>query len=355
MGVASPPPGFFLLQGEQPRLSVGAAPRYAIARFLELAARLVVGSAVVVALALLLEFLPDALAYVVAGAFPVLAAGLYLVAVAQQRSAEYVVTDERVYARRGRLLTRVHFAPLDRITDMRYEQGPFDRALGLSSLTVMTAGGDVAFTGLSDATAARHAIESAREALLEGLLSRVSALPAAAQPTVAASEVPEPMEVVETPAFVQPGDRALWVARPRPIASLASVRGLGGALPLVLFLYVARGPYPALTALGILLGATLMFLAVRFAAQRRAVYVATDRRVYARTGLFGTTIAQLTYDKITDVTYKQDVLGRLLGYGSITLTTAGGAPPVTLAGLRDATAAKERIERLRARALRGTT
>lgn len=47
------------------------------------------------------------------------------------------------------------------------------------------------------------------------------------------------------------------------------------------------------------------------------------------------------------------MLGRLLGYGSVTVSTAGGgAAPIVMQGLADPLAAKEVLERMRARAVR---
>jgi hypothetical protein len=64
-------------------------------------------------------------------------------------------------------------------------------------------------------------------------------------------------------------------------------------------------------------------------------------------------VKQLTYDKITDITYRQDVLGRVLGYGGVIVDTAGGgAAPITMQGLADPLAAKELLERMRSRAMR---
>lgn len=366
MAAAPPPPGFYLRDDEEILLRAGAAPRYAIVAYLEMLGPVTAVALVASLLVWWLRRLPDALLWGIAATYVLALAALALAARARQRTAEYVVTDTRVYARRGRLLTRVHLAPLDRITDLRFHEGPLERLLGISSLTVMTAGGDVHFAGLADAGAARNAVENARDALVRRLLLQTSgarpaahARPAAPDearddtPAPAQPDLPPPAPIAgDLPPFIQPGDTTIWLARPRPIVALAALRSIAGALPLLLFVYVARDAQAA-ASLGVLfLGIAFMLVAIRFAALRRAVYVATDNRVYARTGLFSTTIAQLTYEKITDITYKQDVLGRLLGYGSLTLSTAGGAPPIALQGLSDANAAKETIERLRARVVR---
>ncbi|HET6405811.1 MAG TPA: PH domain-containing protein, partial [Candidatus Thermoplasmatota archaeon] len=149
------------------------------------------------------------------------------------------------------------------------------------------------------------------------------------------------------PAYLQQGDTPVWSARPRLVAALGALRSLIGILPFLLFSNFMEGPRRVLIPLAAM-GIVLMFVAIRFMQLRRTEYVATERRVYARSGLVGTTVSQLTYDKITDITFHQDLLGRLLGYGSVTLQTAGSnQAPITMIGLAEPLAAKETVERWR--------
>ncbi|HET6403600.1 MAG TPA: PH domain-containing protein, partial [Candidatus Thermoplasmatota archaeon] len=68
-------------------------------------------------------------------------------------TTEYALTEERIYARVGRLVTRIHFTTHDKVTDMRFRQGPLERVFGLSSISFATAGGDVFVAGIRDAMA----------------------------------------------------------------------------------------------------------------------------------------------------------------------------------------------------------
>lgn len=51
--------------------------------------------------------------------------------------------------------------------------------------------------------------------------------------------------------------------------------------------------------------------------------VVTDKRAMLTTGIFVTKVAMMPVSKITDMTYERSVLGRLLGYGTLILESAG--------------------------------
>lgn len=290
------------------------------------------------------------------GVWGVLVALVALVSWRRQATSEYAITDQRIYSRTGRLITRLHFTTHDKITDMRFRQGPIERAFGLSGLTFATAGGDVHVAGIRDALAIKATSETARDAFIRKLLAEA---PAFAAPAVAASQseagplpeavVPPPPVSFEGPRpdYLQQGDVPVWRAKPRPIAAVGALRSILGLIPFLLFSSFMQGPQRVFIPIAAT-GLVLMFIAVRFAQLRRTEYVATERRVYARAGLVGTTVNQLTYDKITDITFHQDLLGRIFGYGSVTLQTAGSnQAPITMIGLAAPLAAKETVERWR--------
>jgi uncharacterized membrane protein YdbT with pleckstrin-like domain len=340
----------------------GAARGYAVLLYLLGAAPVLLLAAGALVADLLLPRVSFPL-WAVVGAAALLLALVALVAWRRQATSEYVLTDERVYARTGRLVTQVHFATHDKVTDLRYRQGPLERILGVSSLTFATAGGEVRVAGVADALAVKEAAERARDAFVQRLLERAG-VPApqgtdaapAGLPTAEAPAAPAPLPLPAwtgpRPDYVKAGDVPAWSAKPVLLAALGSLQPFLGVFALVLFTQLTRNPY-APWLLAALVAAALAMLAFRALQLRRAEYLATDRRVYARSGLLGTTVRQLTYDKITDITYRQDVLGRLLGYGTVSLTTAGGAGgAVHLHGLRTPLQAKEAIEALRGRYLR---
>jgi uncharacterized membrane protein YdbT with pleckstrin-like domain len=51
--------------------------------------------------------------------------------------------------------------------------------------------------------------------------------------------------------------------------------------------------------------------------------VVTDKRVFEVSGLIIRKVAMMPLTRITDLTYKQSVLGRMLGYGEMILESAG--------------------------------
>ena len=371
--MSRPPAPFFYLRPDETVLrKEGAAQGYAFLWFLAAAAPLTVLATAAAFASLLLPRSP--LAPPAIGALYAALLGVAgLVSWRRWATTEYVLTDARIYARTGRLVTRVHFATHDKVTDVRYRQGPLERLLGISSLSFRTAGGDVAVRGVVDAIAVKEVAERARDAFVQRLLEEAGlerAPPAARgaadgdapggahdadRPAARPPPPPLPEWTGPRPEYVKAGDVPAWHAQPVGTAALAALKPFLGVFAILLLSATLRGafgPWLLPAAIGIALAA----VGLRALQLRRTEYLATDHRVYARTGLVGTTVRQLTYDKITDITYEQDLLGRLLGYGTVTLTTAGGTDSaIALHALRRPLQAKEEIEALRARSLGEST
>src|SRR5215217_8265063 len=51
--------------------------------------------------------------------------------------------------------------------------------------------------------------------------------------------------------------------------------------------------------------------------------VVTDKRAMLTSGIFTTKVAMMPVSKITDMTYERSVVGRMLGYGTLILESAG--------------------------------
>lgn len=102
-------------------------------------------------------------------------------------TSEYVVTEEAVYTRRGRLLLSVDVATLDRVTDLHVHTSVVGRLLGYSRLVVKTAGGGLVMSGVRDAYGIRGTVHDARQRLLARLLregGRTEARTAASRPQI---------------------------------------------------------------------------------------------------------------------------------------------------------------------------
>ncbi len=91
--------------------------------------------------------------------------------------------------------------------------------------------------------------------------------------------------------------------------------------------------------------ATASLLLVALVAWRRVAtteYVVTDETVYTRRGRFLLRLQSAPLDKITDITVHTSLLGRLMGYSTLMVRTAGGAP--VFVGLADAYVLREAVD-----------
>lgn len=290
----------------------------------------------------------------------------------------YVVTDKRVYAKRGRLLLGLHFASHDRITDVRYDRGVIDRALGIGHLGFATAGADIGLPGLAEPDRVKRAAIQARDAFVDDLLSRAGLeqeawagdvgrqVPAQVAPEVDAgeetSEAREPgkPEAIDPasqglapyegppPAYVASGEAVRWLAKPTKAVLVNSVGFL-----LVLASFVASAGFADLVGAGrlpfggaglatALVASILVFQWLRL---ENTELVLTDERVYLKRGIVATNVNQITYDKITDIAYDEGITGRVLGFATLEVNTSGSSSkPISVAGITQALAVKRLVE-----------
>jgi len=82
---------------------------------------------------------------------------------------------------------------------------------------------------------------------------------------------------------------------------------------------IARWTGVAALTFGLIAGLMALVRRVRISADE---FVVTNRRVIRKVGLISREIEQAPLDKIQDITVEQGGLGRLLGFGSVTLETA---------------------------------
>ncbi|HHU08767.1 MAG TPA: PH domain-containing protein [Intrasporangiaceae bacterium] len=67
----------------------------------------------------------------------------------------------------------------------------------------------------------------------------------------------------------------------------------------------------------------LVWLGVRWLKWSRHFFLATDQRVLKMYGVLSTTVDSMKVQKVTDMKYHRSFLGELIGYGSITIESAG--------------------------------
>lgn len=177
------------------------------------------------------------------------------------------------------------------------------------------------------------------------------------QPDVPTFEpIPDPAPQWSQPHFVDEDERILWVGKPLLRSAVSQATGL---LVFVLFLLIIPGFRPeggiaSAFTIGLVAFFGLFAVGMPMWALSRMVFVITDQAAYTRSGIFGEKVNQTSYEKITDISYNQDVLGRILGYGSININTAGSATQaLTMQGLSDPLAVKRLLERAKADRLGG--
>jgi membrane protein YdbS with pleckstrin-like domain len=142
-------------------------------------------------------------------------------------------------------------------------------------------------------------------------------------------------------AAVRPrGDAAeepIWSGRP----ALLSRPGLvvGGVLLVLAGLagVVALAPIPGGSIAGVvLLGAGLVLLGVAAVACLRYRYELTTRRALAREGLLARNTSEIQLDDVRNVVVQRSLPERLLGLGSVSLSTAGqSGMEITFRSIRD--------------------
>ncbi|GAB3678271.1 hypothetical protein GCM10028856_38670 [Halopiger thermotolerans] len=127
-------------------------------------------------------------------------------------------------------------------------------------------------------------------------------------------------------------ETVVWESRPHPITMGARVpiAVLAALVGIALVIVDVTGTDGAgLTAL---LGALLVLAGtgvalVRYAVWTNTRYVITSEELYKKSGIVSRDVTQFRIDRIQNTTLKQDMLGRLLGYGDLTIYTAGSGDP----------------------------
>lgn len=265
-------------------------------------------------------------------------------------TSRYVITPERTYKAYGRLRFMLLQTTYDKVTDLHVRQSLFGRIWGFGTVRLETAGTGISLDGVLDPFGYKQRIESARSGFLHRLVAQH--VPRHARPVRSAAGGTAAAEAAEG-SEAPPAEReTLWTGRP----SIASFLGNGvqaGASLLVGLLFltgaaVGDGRFVYVAVAFVAFGALGLWGAwVRY---RYTRYLVEDWGVVVTAGWLTRRRVETTYDKVTDVTVYQGVVGRVLGYGNITINTAGSnQAPVVFAGLRAPESAKDVIDAARRR------
>ncbi len=255
----------------------------------------------------------------------------------RMQTSRYVVTAERVYKAYGRLRFFLLQTTYDKVTDIHVKQSLFGRIWNFGTVRLQTAGTGLAMDGVRSPLAVKRGVEAARAAFLDQLVSDYRG-------TQTAEPRAPPLPTT---------DAAVWKGSPTPSSLVGSLLGMGATiLPAVAFTLAGgvSGESPFL-----LMGLALFAFAgiqawgawIRF---RYTRYEVRERGVVVTSGWLTRRRVETTYDKVTDVTTYEDILGRILNYGRITINTAGSnEAPVVFFGLKDNDRVKAIIDEARSR------
>lgn len=126
-------------------------------------------------------------------------------------------------------------------------------------------------------------------------------------------------------------EEVVWESRPHPIT-------MGMRLPLALVLVlvgfglagwgVTDGGVgvPALVGIGLALIGVALALA-QYVVWTNTRYVITSQELYKKHGIVSRDVTQFRIDRVQNTSLQQDVIGRVLGYGDLTIYTAGSGDP----------------------------
>ncbi len=127
------------------------------------------------------------------------------------------------------------------------------------------------------------------------------------------------------------GETVVWESRPHPIT-------MGGGLPAGIFLTLAglvvfgwatvntdSRALQLLALLAMLVGGTIATIQYVYWTNTR--YVITSSELYKKHGVISRDVTQFRLDRVQNTTLEQSVIGRFLGYGTITVYTAGSGDP----------------------------
>jgi uncharacterized membrane protein YdbT with pleckstrin-like domain len=86
---------------------------------------------------------------------------------------------------------------------------------------------------------------------------------------------------------------------------------------------VASRHNPVPTAVGLLALMVLLWFLWKIVEWSATRVLVTDQRIIQVSGVFSRSVASLPLAKVTDMTYRRSIAGRVLGYGDLILESAG--------------------------------
>jgi len=112
--------------------------------------------------------------------------------------------------------------------------------------------------------------------------------------------------------------------------------------------------YAWLFAVGILMiplfGTGLLVIAAAYLDLKNTAYVITTESVFKKTGVLSRKVVDIGHENIQDTGYKQSVVGRHYGFGTVQISTAGGSGvEMSLTHVPDPLAVQSQLDRMSTR------
>ena len=135
-----------------------------------------------------------------------------------------------------------------------------------------------------------------------------------------------------------------WQGQPR-LSAIAPWIALSAGGLIGLLAAVGLGILPPLA--GLLAPLALVPAVGAFLSLRQTAYLLTTERVAVRSGLIGYRVTAVPLERIQNSSFNQSVLGKLNGYGTVTLESASGSDSVRFRRIDNPQEVRSVIDRLR--------
>ncbi len=129
---------------------------------------------------------------------------------------------------------------------------------------------------------------------------------------------------------LSPDEQVVWASRPHPI-DLGPLMPVAVGVSILALGVTAWGLADGLSVMaatgGVVVVGTVTFVSIRYLYWTNTKYVITSQKLYKKRGVVSRDVTQFRLDRIQNTSLRQSILGRLLGYGELTVYTAGSGDP----------------------------
>lgn len=120
-----------------------------------------------------------------------------------------------------------------------------------------------------------------------------------------------------------PHERQVITVRFHPAVLIGPAAVFLGVFALLLTVMVAHGNGTTILIIGVICAVLLLRLLMKIWNWLEDYFVVTSQRLLLATGIFTRTINMMPLSKVTDMRFERSTMGRLLGYGTFIVESAG--------------------------------